>query len=352
MTPSELKTWHLAREEAPDLLERWLGVPVLVNEASSSADFIIRAGTLDFAVILKGRADVATVGQALEQIQSSSALFEAKRVTPLVLVPYMTPTGRARLAAAGISWLDLSGNACIQEPGHGVHVWVEGKTNRFTRRGRPTNTFAPKASRLVRHLLLHPGQTFSQRNLATVTGLGEGYVSRLTRRLEDLGLLVRTAEGAVVPRDYDLLLEAWVEANAYRHKIITGHFSGRSGEDCARRLVSVLAGAGIRYALTGLAAAWTYTHAAAFRSVACYLVDKRPLSALQAEGFRTDTKAPNVRLLIPDDEGVFEGEREVDALLCVSPVQVYVDLQQEPERAAEFAEALRSRYLTWPEVAR
>ena len=56
-------------------------------------------------------------------------------------------------------------------------------------------------------------------------------------------------------------------------------------------------------------------------------------------------EASNVWLVTPNDEGVFAGAAEVSVAVCAHPVQVYLDLAAQPERASEAAEELRQRLL-------
>lgn len=353
---------RLAQREVPQMLARWLGedngisaLQIRRNDfLNDGPDLFLEAGGLTFLVEIKKGTGIADVALAIEQVrryteswQQAAPADKKDSVVPLVVVPFMSDAARKRCAEERISWLDLSGNAGIQvhsDKLH-VHVWVEGKPNKFTSRGRYKNLFAPKAARLTRHLLLHPDHAFSQRELAQAVDLDEGYTSKLVRQMEDKDLLIRTDDGAIQVRDYNLLLDAWANANEYRHEVIAGHIPARTGEDLARRLNTIFEKMEIKYALTGLAAAWAYTHAAAFRSVTCYVEGSIPMSELEQTGFRHDTGAPNVRLLIPDDRGVFHEDRQVEGMCIVSPVQAYVDLQQEPERAAEFAEALHNQLL-------
>lgn len=53
-----------------------------------------------------------------------------------------------------------------------------------------------------------------------------------------------------------------------------------------------------------------------------------------------------VWLLLPRDEGVFDGASTADVVTCVSPVQVYLDLAAHPERS-KAAETLRAELLNW-----
>jgi hypothetical protein len=85
----------------------------------------------------------------------------------------MGEVGRQVCRDAGVSWLDLSGNAQIVAPGLRIHV--EGKPNAYKRPGRPSTVFSPRSSRIVRQLLIEPGRSLHQRELARLVGLDEGF---------------------------------------------------------------------------------------------------------------------------------------------------------------------------------
>jgi hypothetical protein len=68
---------------------------------------------------------------------------------------------------------------------------------------------------------------------------------------------------------------------------------------------------------------------------------------LEAVGWREVTEGANLWLVLPNDKGVFQGAVENEGILCVHPVQVYVDLKDHPERAIDAAEELRARCLAW-----
>jgi hypothetical protein len=148
------------------------------------------------------------------------------------------------------------------------------------------------------------------------------------------------------PRDPDLLLDSWAEVYRFdRHDIVTGHVTG-SGVELVAELDRRLAGAGIEHAFTGLPAAWALGHHARFRLTSVY-VDGDPRAAADALGLRRGDRGANVQLIGPDDVGVFHGSRDIDGYPCVSPVQVYLDLQHLPERAKDAADQLRDDKLLW-----
>ena len=57
-------------------------------------------------------------------------------------------------------------------------------------------------------------------------------------------------------------------------------------------------------------------------------------------GFREDPRGANAWLVALNDEGVFTGSEVSDGIRCVHPVQAYVDLKGQPERATEAAAEL------------
>jgi len=265
----------------------------------------------------------------------------------LLVVPYMGPAGKAACASAGISWLDLSGNARIAAPGLLIHV--EGRQNRFKPRGRPWSAFAAKSSRVARFLLQDPLAYRAQRDVAQATGLSEPFVSKIVRRLEEDALLERQPDTrAVRPRDPRLLLNAWEEDyDFFRHHIVRGHVPAIGGEDLLRRLSGALAEANVRHAATGLAAGWLLAPYAVFRLTTVYVEALPEPRVVETLGFRETARGPNVWLVVPNDEGVFQGSVVCAGVPCVHPVQAVLDLPYHPERSEEAANRIHESYLEW-----
>ena len=213
------------------------------SAAGSQPDAVVRAGGHVYLIEWKASGDVAGVSAGIRQLASIRNGSRASQVA-LLAVPFMGEAGRRICSESDVSWLDLSGNARIDAPG--VHVRVEGKENRFKRRGRPSNPFAPKSSRVARWLLLHPDEYHVQQELAAAIDLGAGFVSRVVRRLEELELIERNEQGAVRASDPKLLLEAWGEHYEFeRHHLLRGHVTARSGDELLARVSSALTSAGI-----------------------------------------------------------------------------------------------------------
>lgn len=309
------------------------------------ADGVFHAGPFTFVVEWKGAGAASPVAAAIEQVRRHTKDVDGA-VVPVVAVPFMLEAGRERCAEAKVAWLDLSGNARISAPG--LHILVEGKPNRYKRRGRPSTAFAPKSSRIARWLLMHPTEFLTQREIARSTGMDEGYTSRVVGKLAEDGLIMRDDTGAIRPRDPDLLLDAWIEDYDFeKHHILRGHVAARSSDALLRQLVDGLNQASVPHVATGLAAAWLMDRFAGFRITTLYLADEPSLELLGSLSFRDEERGANVWLVVPNDEGVFHGAGVIDGIRCTHPVQVYLDLQAHPERAVEAAKKLRVAHLTW-----
>jgi hypothetical protein len=340
--------------EVPGLLAALLEIPksrvsVHAGAKGSGSDFVMSAGKRAFPVESKGSSARAPLIQAIFKLKENRKK-QGKDIIPLLVVPYMGETGRRLCEKHEIAWLDLSGNARIKAPG--LLINVEGKPNRFKSAGRPPNLFAPKSSRIVRQFLIQPDRALNQRDLSQAADLDEGYTSRIVRRFEDNGLIVRDEKGLLKPKDPEQLLDAWHETYDFmRHGIIKGHVAARSGEELLYKIAGVLEREASGYAATGLGAAWLYTHFANFRLATFYLPNA-PGDKLSSElGFREDEKGANTWLVVPNDEGVFYGSEAQEGIRCVHAVQVYLDLKDHPERSSEAASRLRQDYLKWRQGA-
>ncbi|MFB6356883.1 MAG: hypothetical protein ABEJ65_10260 [bacterium] len=298
-----------------------------------------------FFGVFRSSSKVSQVSRAIEE--GRQVIKEKdKNSSLLVIVPYMGEVGRERCQKENVSWLDLSGNASINEDNLTIHI--EGKENKYKRPGRPSNLFAPKSSRVARFLFIHHGESFKQSKIAEGTDLGKGYVSKIINGMEEEDLVVKDSGGVRV-RDPDLLLDAWREEyNFTSHEIIKGTVPAKSGKDAMKQVVTLFEKQNYEYAATGLVAGWCYTKFADFRTASFY-VPFPVTDTVEAElGFQEGAKGANLWLVSPKDNWVMDGSKEVEGVECVHPVQGYLDLVSgHPERSKEVAEELRKEFLTW-----
>jgi hypothetical protein len=313
--------------------------------ATRGYDFAVALPGYRFMAEYKSNASAGAVAAAVQGLQRCAETEKHGRL-PLVVVPFMGEVGRQLCERSGVSWLDLCGNAKIIAPG--LRMWIEGRPNKYSERGRPPNVFASKSSRITRQLLLYAERFQTQADLARQTGMDDGYVSKIVRRLKRENYVEANEEGAVRPRDPNLLLDAWYDAYDFnRHRIVKGHVPARSGDDLLQRVVTKILRERPEGAVTGLSAAWLYTRFAAFRLVTVYVLSFPTASLLETLPFSDEPKGANLWIVLPDDEGVFHGSQPQQGIRCVSAVQTYLDLKGQPERAKDAALQLRSKLLTW-----
>jgi len=313
----EPERWHPGEDWRPDLIAEVSGFRFIVEFKESSL--------------------VAPLVSGIEQLKRYPA--EPSEIR-LLVTPFMGETGIGICAAEGISWVDLSGNADVSASG--LRLYVRGEKNKFTSPGRNENPFAPKSSRIARHLLYQPDRRWVQRELADETGLGEGYVSRIVKSLEAHQLVSRDNQGKLFVSKPAVMLDAWQQGYDFaKHEIVRGHVAGRSGEAIQQKISKGLKGLSAEHAATGLGAAWLYSSFAVFRTVSFYLKEWPDKDILGTIGFREDTAGANVWLVIPKDQDVFHGVQPVADIPCVHRIQVWLDLKSHPERAEEAAAELK-----------
>jgi DNA-binding Lrp family transcriptional regulator len=369
-------TLHQARTLIPQQAARLLDVPQSVLEARPwqpedelpplrlpgegevpaagrvfKPDMVLSTAWLKMIVVWRASGSAASIMLALRQLTR----HWPTRTVPLLVVPFMGDTGRALCAEQGVNWMDLSGNADLTAPG--LRVKLDGQPNRFKRRGRPAGIFAPKAVRVVRLLLMgamDPAQHEppNQKEMAEQTGLDPGFVSRLVRQLEELGMVQRLGRRVSCSAPADLL-EAWNDEEDFgKNRIFSGSADIISRHDgdfhlAYHKLAGALRDARVDHLATGLGAAHLLTGFPPLTEAVFYLREEPDERLLRRLGFTTAPGPAPLRLAVPRDEGVFAGVALAEGIPCAHPLQVYVDLKDMGGQAAEAALLVRERCLGW-----
>ena len=138
----------------------------------------------------------------------------------------------------------------------------------------------------------------------------------------------------------DLCLGVWCS-------LVEGPFpesvAARSGIALTHRVADTLHGLGVDHAATAMSAAWQYQRFASYRIATFFLAEWPSLETRERLGFRAEERGANLRLVVPNDAGVFEGPEIHEGVRCVHPVQAHLGLRAHPERAAEAADQLRMK---------
>lgn len=255
----------------------------------------------------------------------------------LVVAPWLSARTREVLAAEGINYIDLTGNARIEVASPGLFLSYQGadRDPQPALRGK-AGVRGPKAGRLVR-FLCDVTPPYSVSEIASATRLTPGYVSRLLESLADEALIERTKRGQVSSTDVPAILRRWTENyDVFKTNRSSSFVAPQGPANLLKRL------AGDRdIAVTGSFAAVRLAPVAGPALLVAYTRDTERTAT--AFGLLPADRGANVVLLRPFDDVVWERTTVDDGISYVSPSQVAVDCLTGNGRMPSEAEAL----LTW-----
>lgn len=281
------------------------------------------------------------VRSAVLQLKHYLSLLPSDRpACGLVLARFISEESARICKEAGIGYADLAGNARLSFDRIFIEIRSAEKPRAVKREAR--SIFSPKAARVLRVLLQGPLRAWKVKELAAAAEVSLGHVSTVRQKLlerewaaeEDGGLRVTKA---------DALLDAWVEEDDWSRRTEVREYSLLEGEaaQIASRVHGFL-GAG-RHAFTQWFGAFLRRPYALPVVTTVYVSEFPTDEALKAKlgARRVDSGGGGLRLVLPKDEGVFNGARDLTGLPVVSDVQLYLDLQRAGLRGDEAAEELR-----------
>lgn len=271
---------------------------------------------------------------------------------PLVVAPYLNEHELDKLAARGVSGLDLAGNGLFIDPPT-LFVWRSGAKNKYTRPPPSQSVYRSwKLTSLVaRVFLLTPG-------FPSVGDVLLACHARMMQREGPLPLTLPTVSKALAQLEEELvvlrkgreievgdpvrLLEGL--ARGYRTPESLEQFTGRtllSPSEVWSRLKQLRPR--VRAVATGRGSASFYTGLAGPERLQLYVNDlKAVVPALDAQPSQA---FPNLELVRTEEEGVYFDARERGDAVWSSPVQAYLELASGSAREVDVAGELRVRVL-------
>ena len=272
------------------------------------------------------------------------ATRQAPRSYPLVAAPYLGPEGQRLCREAGVGYLDLAGNAFLRFDG----VLVDRRSGERPPRAkaRLRRLFSPKSSRILRVLLEQPDQEWTLARLATEAAISVRTAHLVINALEEKAF-VDKRRGATRLEKPAALLDLWAEN--YRldqHRRQTFYSFVRSPRELAAKLAAQATGKRVSLALTLHAGAALVAPFVRYTDVHAYVGGDIARLA-KALDLRPVETGGNVRLLTPNDEGVFYRTQAIEGIPVVCNTQLYLDLLHYPGRGREAAEELRRQKLRY-----
>ena len=319
------------RSRLPD---GWTLAAPMPTSSASLGDATVELGAPD------GRKAVLTVeAKARLDPKGVRALVDTLRPqllgNPIVMTRYLSERTRTQLRESGLGYLDLTGNIRITVNEPGLYIETQGAAEDPDRTERPARSLrGVKAGRIVRALIDYK-QPAGVRELAALTSIDAGYVSRILALLDSEALITRVGRGRIERVDWPALLRRWAQEAPLESRGQTLTYLEPRGLPA---LVNRLAKSTARYAITGSMAAAQIAPLAPARLATIWIRDAE--QAASKLGVRPADSGANVLLIEPADELAFENATERDGVWYAAPSQIAADLLSSPGRGPAEAEEL------------
>ncbi len=277
--------------------------------------------------------------RAVEQLSgglSSVIRSLASNIPILAVSPWMSARSRELLARDGINFIDLTGNALLKLENPALYISAVGaaRNPQPMPRGQ-ARVRGPKAARLIR-LLIDVRPPYGVSEVAAVTGLTQGYVSRLLDALDQDALVERTRRGRVQDVDMPGLLRRWAESyDVLKSNDASTFLAPRGASDALSQLAEL---SDLSVAVTGSFAAVRLAPVAAPALLIAYCNEIEALA--KTLGLLPADEGANVVLLRAFDPVVWERGTEDAGLHYVAPSQAAIDCLTGTGRMPAEGEAL------------
>ena len=254
----------------------------------------------------------------------------------MVVAPFLGPSARDRLAEAGISFADATGNIRLVSSSPAVFIEASGAARNPWRENLPLRSLKGSRSGRVVRAFLDYGPPFGTRELSSLTRNAPASVSRVAELLEREAIIQRDrARGPVSRVDWERLLRRWAldydfsEANE-----LIPCLEARG----VTSLMDKLRGADFTYAVTGSFAAVRHAPVAEPRLATVFTPNAR--DTINRLGTRPADSGANVLICQPFDPVVFDRIEEDEGIAYAKVTQVALDLLTGPGRGPAEAENL------------
>ena len=284
--------------------------------------------------------EVKTSGQPRLAREAVNQLLRLRSEFPdaygVFVAPYVSPEAAEICRKDGIGYLDLAGNCRLSFDQ--VFISREGFRNQFTQRRDLRSLYAPKATRVLRVLLMGKSTWWKTQALADEAGVSIGQVANVKKNLRDREWVAEGKEGFRLASPQALLRE-WAQNYTYRKNTVRDFYAMAETDQVEAVIAKACRELGIEYAFTGFSAARRIAPAVRGQRAMAY-VGTISETLLKRAGLKEVSSGANVSLLVPYDEGVYYMANEVDSMRTVCPIQLYLDLKGYKGRGDEAAEAV------------
>ena len=299
------------------------------------------SGQLEMLIEVMSDGLPGTIRRVAPRLRSYREAFSEAEALPVFAAPFVSDDGLDVCREEEIGCIDRAGNCFLPLPG--AYVEIRGRKNPTPMRRSIRSLFSPKSSRIARVLLSDTARWWQVQEIAEVSGVSNGLVSRLKKRLLEEDLVVEQ-ERKIRVRSPRRMLDAWSGNYSYRRNTTGEFYTLSAPAEAEADIFAWCKEQEIRCALGLFSAAERLApHVRMNRSF--IFVDTDLNDAARSIGLKPVPSGSNVVLLQPYDDGVFLGVEEVGGLPVTSPVQTYLDLISYKGRGEEAADFLLEHVL-------
>ncbi len=259
----------------------------------------------------------------------------------MVAAPYISYDTGNICKENGVGYIDTAGNCFINFS----RVFIERKNypNPNVSKRTLRSIFSNKATRVLRVLLCNPKRLWQVQELAKEANVSLGLAYKVKERLLDLEYTADKKRRISIIRPQELLNE-WAKNYSFRKNKIYDFYSTDTVKQMEIRLDEYCKAKRIMYALTLFSGAARVAPYARYTRGFVYVQGniKDITDTLKLKG--VDSGA-NFTIMEPYDESLFYGTREMENLIVVSDVQLYLDLVSYKGRGEESAQFLLEQKL-------
>lgn len=307
------------------------------KQLATSGDAVFEISAPDrrstmLAVQAKTRPTPKDLWASLDEIRGAGA-----HGSMIFIARYLSEGARNLLREAKVNHLDLTGNIWILISEPGLYIERQGASEDPDREARSSRSLrGPKVGRIVR-ALIDRREPPGVRELAHLTKINAGYVSRVLAYLDSQALITRVGYGRMQSVDWPALLRSWAQASPLEAR---GEMKLYLEPRGLSSLLARLSSAHEQYAVTGGLAAAAFAPVTPARLGIIWTRDAA--AAVAGLGLRAAEVGSNVLLGEPSDEVVFEGAVQRGGVWYAAMSQVAADLLTSPGRGPAEGEELIS----------
>ena len=338
---------ELRRRLPPDWSLERLGQELSVGPSGSRVDAALE--------VTDPRGETATImveakRQPLEARAVNSLLYQSQELMDagieasgsggsrcfMIISPFLGPSAKERLADAGISYADATGNMRFVTSRPAVFIETEGAVRNPWRENVPLRSLQGRRSGRVVRAFLDYRPPYGTRELAALSDNAPASISRVAELLERDAIIERASpRGAIVSVDWERLLHRW----AVDYDFSTANRMIPCLEPRGLpRLFQKLREAEFGYTVTGSFAGNRYAPLAEPRLATVYVTD--PGDAMNRLGLRPADTGGNVLIGQPFDPVAFDRTEQDGGITYARVTQVAADLMTGPGRGPAEAESL------------